>query len=146
MSDQATADDVGQEPALPAVIQVMEDGILRDATPEEIAEIEARQAAVLQPTRRITCLAFRNRFTADEKVMIELAAADNPNAALEDRKQAARLRANMADVAAASFIDLDRPDTRAGVHLLEAAGVIDTGRALQILDAEVQPNERPVGL
>jgi hypothetical protein len=98
------------------------------------------------PPRHITCLAFRNRFTADEKVMIELTATDNPGAAIEDRKQSARLRANMADVSAASFIDLDRLDTRAGVQMLEDVGVIEAGRALQILDAEIQANERPVGL
>jgi hypothetical protein len=108
--------------------------------------VPLQPAAVVPAARRITCLAFRNRFTVDEKVMIELAAADNPAGALDQRTQAARLRANMADVAAATFIDLDRPDTRAGVQLLEAAGVLGAGRALEILDGEVQADERPAGL
>jgi hypothetical protein len=120
--------------------------ILRDATAEEIADIEARAGQVPAQFRHITCLAFRNRFTEDEKVMIELAAIDNPGADMEQRRQSARLRANMADVAAASWIDLDRQDTRAGVQMLEDASVIGAGRALEILDAEVRPDERPAGL
>jgi len=38
-------------------IQVMVDGVVRDATPEELAEIEARAAAANQPTvpQQITC-------------------------------------------------------------------------------------------
>jgi len=124
---------------------VLDNGVERLATSEEIAEIEARSTEVAPQPRRITCLAFRNRFTADEKVMIELSSADTPAAELAVRKQAAELRAHMADVAAASFIDLDRPDTRAGVQLLEELGVIGAGRALAILDADVQPGERPVG-
>lgn len=38
-------------------IQVMVDGVVRDATPEELAEIEARAAAATQPPvpQQITC-------------------------------------------------------------------------------------------
>lgn len=35
-------------------------------------------------------------------------------------------------------------DTRAGVQVLEAAGMLAEGRALEILDAPVQPEERPL--
>ncbi len=92
----------------------------------------------------ITRLAFRNRFTLAEKAAIELAALDNPTAPMPQRQQAAALRANQADLAAATFIDLARPDTRAGVQMLEAAGLLANGRALEILDAPIQPEERPL--
>ena len=93
---------------------------------------------------RITRLAFRNRFTPTEKASIELAALDDPSATQSVRMQAASLRAYLADLAAATFIDLARPDTRSGVQMLEAAGLLANGRALEILDAPIQPEERPL--
>lgn len=96
-------------------------------------------------TREITKLAFRNRFTSGEKVTIELAAADNPAAAIGVRQASAFMRANLADQRDATFIDLTRADTRAGVQALEAAGVIGPGRALVILDAPIQPTEAYTG-
>lgn len=92
--------------------------------------------------RHITRLAFRNRFTQVEKVGLEIAQLDNPSATMPQRAQAAALRASQADVNASTFIDLDRADTRAGVLALEQAGLLASGRALQILDAEIQPHER----
>ena len=100
-------------------------------------------ALVLAPDTRITRLAFRNRFTTAEKVALEIAALDNPAAAMPARAQAAALRANQADLAAATFVDLQHADTRAGVQMLEAAGLLAAGRALEILDAPVQSHERP---
>lgn len=92
--------------------------------------------------RDITKLAFRQRFTPTEKAAIELAAADDPSAALAQRQQAASLRADLADQRDATFIDLGRADTRAGVQALEAAGLLAAGRAAEILDAAVQDAER----
>lgn len=92
---------------------------------------------------QITRLAFRNRFTTAEKVALEIAGLDNPAATMPERAQAAALRANQADLAAATFVDLARPDTRAGVQMLEAAGLLSPGRVLEILDAPVTPLERP---
>lgn len=92
---------------------------------------------------RVTRLAFRNRFTTAEKVALEIAALDNPAAAMPARAQAAALRANQADLAAATFVDLQRADTRAGVQALEAGGLLAAGRALAILDAPVEAHERP---
>lgn len=97
----------------------------------------------IYPDSRITKLAFRNRFTLGEKVMLELAALDDPSAAMPARQQAAALRANLADTAAATFIDLIDASTRAGVQMLEAAGLLAEGRALEILDAPVNQSERP---
>lgn len=98
----------------------------------------------LPPDTRITRLAFRNRFTQAEKVMLELAALDDPTAPMAQRQQAAAIRVYLADVAASTFVDLARADTRAGVQALEAAGLLAPGRALQILDAPVQAHERPL--
>ena len=94
------------------------------------------------PARHITRLAFRNRFTQAEKVAIEMAALDNPAATLAERQNAAALRASMKDQENAAYIDLDRPDTRAGVQNLETMGLLAAGRALEILDAAVQDAER----
>ncbi len=97
---------------------------------------------VLAPATRITRLAFRNRFTQAEKVMLELAALDNPAATLAQRQQAAAIRVHLSDVSASTFVDLGRDDTRAGVQALETGGLIGVGRALQILDAPVEAHER----
>lgn len=95
----------------------------------------------LQPATQVTRLAFRNRFTAAEKVALELASLDNPAGTLEQRQQAAALRVYLTDVASSSFVDLSRPDTRAGVQQLEAWGLLATGRAPQILDAPILVTE-----
>lgn len=91
---------------------------------------------------RITRLAFRQRLTDPVLVAIELASIDNPAATPAQRQFAAQLRVMAENVRIATYIDLARPDTRAGVQALEAAGLLPPGRALQILDAPVQPNER----
>jgi hypothetical protein len=82
----------------------------------------------------ITKLAFRNRFKREEKVAIEIASLDNPAAPMDLRQAAADLRASQADQRDATYIDLQRADTRAGVLGLEQAGLIAAGRAAVILD------------
>lgn len=94
------------------------------------------------PVWHITKLAFRNRFTQAEKVTLEIASLDNPAASMAQRQQAAALRVNLADTASATYIDLSRTDTRAGVQMLEAAGLLGAGRALEILDTEITDAER----
>lgn len=94
--------------------------------------------------RKITKLAFRNRFTTAEKVTIEMAGIDDPAKTIQERTLAANLRVSQSDLQAASFIDLDRPDTRAGVQMLETFGIIGVGRALIILDTPVTEAERYV--
>lgn len=86
------------------------------------------------PPRRITRLAFLSRFSDAEAVAIDLAS-------IGATAQAAGMRRYVSKVNAATYIDLDRADTRAGVQALEAADVLAAGRALQILDAPVQPEE-----
>lgn len=123
----------------------MDNGVMRDATPEEAAAIEARFNAPPPPQiRRITEFAFRNRFSAAEKITIEMAALDDPTQSLLQRQRAAALRVYLADVRAAAYVDLDMPTTRAGVQDLESMGMIAVGRAEQILDADVLPDELPL--
>ena len=92
--------------------------------------------------RHITKLAFRNRFTMKEKVAIELAGNINPNDPAQKQQLAATVCASNADVAASAYIDLDRPDTRDGVKLMEDFGLLAAGRAAEILDNPVQDFER----
>lgn len=87
--------------------------------------------------RRVTKLGFRNRFTMSEKATLEIAALDVPTAPMAARAQAAGLRATMKDQEVAQYIDLLRPETRAGVQQLEMAGLIGPGRAAQILDGPI---------
>ena len=96
---------------------------------------------VLAPGSYVTRLAFRNRFTQAEKVMLEMASLDNPAGTLAQRQQAAGIRVYLTDVATSSFVDLSRPDTRVGVQQLEAGGLLAAGRALQILDDPILATE-----
>jgi len=100
-------------------------------------------APPVAPSRVLTVLAFRQRFSMAEKAAIEIASLDNPIAPIPERAAAAGLRAYLGDVAASQFIDLTRPDTRAGVEQIEAMGLIAEGRAGEILDAPVQLAEAP---
>ena len=92
---------------------------------------------------RVSRLAFRKRFTQQEKVALELAALDNPSAAMPQRAQSAALRAYLKDVDAAQFIDLADAHVKEGVQTLEAAGLLAAGRADEIINAPVQEDERP---
>lgn len=123
--------------------QIMDGGVLRDATPEDEAELRALASTQPQAIERaITKLAFRNRFTMAEKTAIELAALDAPAAPTEQRQLAAGVRVHLADLNAAAFVALDHEGTRAGVEMLEAIEIIGIGRAAEILDAEIQADER----
>lgn len=95
--------------------------------------------------RRITVLAFHKRFSRTEKAAIELAAIDNPSGTVEERQKAAAMRADLKDNDAAQFIDLDDERTREGVQYLEAVGLLNDGRTLEILDTPVQDVERLTG-
>lgn len=94
-------------------------------------------------SRHITRLAFRNRFTQAELITLEIAGLDDPSATMAQRQLSAAVRVMQRQVSEASYIDLDRADTRTGVIQLEAAGLLAPGRALEILDAEIQPIEIP---
>lgn len=80
----------------------------------------------------ITRLAFRRRFTLPERIAIESAA-----------QSSAAVRVLVGDMAAAEAIRLNDPDTIAGIGMLESEGLIAAGRADEILNAPIQPIERP---
>jgi hypothetical protein len=87
----------------------------------------------------ITQYAFRNRFTLNEKVAIEMATSSS-NAQL-----AAGLKVYQADMASTPFINLVNPSTMAGVKFLETVGLIGAGRADVILSTDVKPGEEYIG-
>ena len=93
--------------------------------------------------RHITRLAFLQRITMPEHVAIELASIHDPASDQQTQVRAATLRKMLQLVNAANWIDLDRPDTRGMVQQIEAMGLLAVGRALEILDGEIQPIERP---
>lgn len=78
----------------------------------------------------LTRLAFRNRFTTNEKIALYTAAESNVH-----------LKVYLDDVNAATYIDLTLPETIAGVQLLEAAGIIGSGRANEILTSPISDTE-----
>ena len=88
-----------------------------------------------EETYKITRLAFLNRFTDAEAIALDLASIGTTIAA-------ASIRRYMQKVNAATFIDLSRDDTIAGVRQLETVGLIGAGRADQILEAPITELER----
>jgi hypothetical protein len=80
---------------------------------------------------RITRLAFINRFTMDEWIAIDAGTANVPT-----------LKYFIAKVNAARYIELGRLETRNGVKLIEANGLIAAGRVAEILDAPIRDIER----
>ena len=85
--------------------------------------------------KKITKLAFISRFTDAEAIALDLAS-------IGTTIEAASIRRYMQKVNAATFIDLSRDDTIAGVRQLETARLIGTGRADQILEAPITELER----
>lgn len=75
--------------------------------------------------KRITRLEFMNRFTVDERMRIRVAAQTSQQ--LEDYMELMKL---------ATFIDVTRADTIAGVNQLETLGLIAAGRAAEILTTD----------
>ena len=89
--------------------------------------------------QRITRLAFLNRFTDDEAIQLDLASQGST-------VEAATIRRYLSKVNAATFIDLGREDTVEAVTGLEAAGLLEPGRADVILGADIQEIERYKGV
>ena len=89
------------------------------------------------PTGRLVSnKAFLSRFTDDEAIDIDLAS-------IGATREAATVRRYLSKVNAAQNIDLADDETRTGVQALEAAGLLQPGRALVILDAPIEPKELP---
>lgn len=113
-----------------------------DAANDTWHDVET-QPSVVEGHRVVSVLAFRRRFTRAERGAIEWAAVDRADQPEAQRRQAAELRASLADQAAATFIDLDDAGTVAGVQALVAMGLLTLARAAAILGTAVQPEERP---
>ena len=89
------------------------------------------------PTERnVSRKAFLSRFTDDEAIDIDMAS-------IGATREAAAVRRYLSKVNAAQHIDLADDETRTGVQALEAAGLLQPGRALVILDAPIEPKELP---
>ena len=80
----------------------------------------------------ITRFAFRQRFTFAERVAIRSAADSDTEVMVW-----------LEDLQTASFIDLTRSEAIEGAQMLESKGLIDSGRADEVLNDPVQPNEVP---
>ena len=78
----------------------------------------------------ISKLAFRNRFTFSEKVVIE-------EAALTD----AEVRVLVKDQDSAEFINIERIDTIQGLALLVNKGLISVERSTEILSLPIADHE-----
>ena len=90
-----------------------------------------------EPTvRNVSRKAFLSRFTDAEAIDIDLAS-------IGATREAATVRRYLSKVNAAQHIDLAEDETRTGVQALEAAGLLQPGRALVILDAPIEPKELP---
>lgn len=80
----------------------------------------------------ISRLAFRNRFTHDEKRALYTAAETNID-----------IRIWLDDLATTSVVVLDNPQTVVAVNMLETFGLIAPGRAAEILTTPISETEIP---
>ena len=87
---------------------------------------------IVKPTNRITVLAFRKRFTLEERVALEKRARED-----------AMIRVFLDDVAAATYIDLKDPDLKECLEAAAALDVIEVNRVLEILDTPATEAELP---
>lgn len=102
-------------------------------------------------SRWLTRLAFDNRFTMTEATSLKLAQmyparlAEETDAAYTARCTVpAMVQVMQSRLNLASYIDLDRADTRSGVQQLEVLGLLTAGRALEILDGPIaEPEYHP---
>lgn len=87
-----------------------------------------------RPSIKLTKLAFRSRFTTEEKGRITGFAFGNlTNANATIAGYAASVLASLNDQRDATFIDLCRPDLVSGLTSLVALGLISSGRVTAIL-------------
>lgn len=94
----------------------------------------AKIISSLTPSKKITRLAFRNRFTQVERATMYGVAAQNNALGFAFRDY-------LDSVTTATFIDLSRPDTIASVNAL-VPGIISSARALEILNNPIQDHEK----
>ena len=102
----------------------------------EVQAFEPGPPPVVPTERNVSRKAFLSRFTDAEAIDIDLAS-------MGATREAATVRRYLSKVNAAQHIDLADNETRTGVQALEAAGLLQPGRALVILDAPIEPKELP---
>ena len=102
----------------------------------EVQDFEPGPPQAEPTVRNVSRKAFLSRFTDAEAIDIDLAS-------MGATREAATVRRYLSKVNAAQHIDLADDETRTGVHALEAAGLLQPGRALVILDAPIEPKELP---
>lgn len=96
-------------------------------------------AGDVAPTKKITKLGFRQRFTFSELIALTGAAqSSNPSVALP-------LQVLLNNLAVATYIDLNRADTAGGMGLLVSFGLLTSARSTEILSAEVADGEKYKG-
>ena len=84
--------------------------------------------------------AFDMRYTLPERIAIkQLADQRNPDGSFTTTAYAVQV--NVERAAKAKFVNPKRAETRNGVMQFVALGVLTEARALEILDAPIQPNE-----
>lgn len=86
--------------------------------------------------RRISQLAFLKRLEEEEAINIDLASIGNT-------VEAATIRRYLSKINAAQYIDLEDSDLVSGLNALEGSGLLDPGRAAEILNNPIKPDERP---
>jgi hypothetical protein len=121
----------------PGALEVTLVRTVRDWTAQEIHDFKVNSI------RHITKLAFRNRFTQAEKIAFEMAQVDDPTATQDVRLAAAAVRVLEKDLAASAYADMNNPAVQAGLHQLEAIGVLGAGRAEEIIWGDIEPYEVP---
>ena len=87
---------------------------------------------IVKPTNRITVLAFRKRFTLEERVALEKRARED-----------AMIRVFLDDVAAATYIDLTDSELKECLEAAAALDVIEVNRVSEILDTPATEAELP---
>ena len=102
----------------------------------EVQDFEPGPPPPVPTERNVSRKAFLSRFTDAEAIDIDLAS-------IGATREAATVRRYLSKVNAAQHIDLADNETRTGVQALEAAGLLQPGRALVILDAPIEPKELP---
>ncbi|GHU11487.1 hypothetical protein FACS1894185_4800 [Betaproteobacteria bacterium] len=85
-------------------------------------EPDAPEPSAPTPPRIISRLAFRDRFTLEEKVRIYEAA-----------ESVTEIKVFLDDIAASEQVDLDSPSVIVGLASLEASGIIAEWRAAEIV-------------
>jgi hypothetical protein len=91
----------------------------------------------------VSKLAFRNRFTIQEKIQIDLMSLDNPNASMDVRMRASIIRVFFEDVDQAEYISLDAEGTYLALSKMVEFGILTETRVSEILNTPPLEAELP---